>query len=107
MALKVEKGSEYKVYRLRSGESQAGPWELFVIKSSTKKFRQEITVFPDMVPSGVKEGGYCRIQDILCVSMKQAKNKEGLWSGINVAITARVVPSEGLEVDDDDILDTL
>lgn len=107
MALKVEKGKEYKVYRFRSGESSTGPWELFVIRADNARLKQEITVFPDMVPSGVKEDGYVRIQDILDVSLKKGKGKEGQWVGMNCSMTARVLPTEGLEVDDDDILDVI
>ena len=51
--IRIEKDGVYKAKRVRWGENDHGKWELVVVASD--KGKQEITIFPENVPCGVKE----------------------------------------------------
>lgn len=90
--LNAKKGEEYEAFRVRSGTSEKGDWELIVIKANGKA-KQELTIYPEHKPSGVKEGGKFMIDDILDVQIKANKNRDGTWLGTKTYMVAAVHPT--------------
>lgn len=97
MSIKLIKGEVYQAYRFRSGASDKGRWEVVVVREKRKPYH-EITIFPTVLPSGVREGGTFMIKDI--VSVKRAKRKDtiGEWTLVDVSIEAEIVPYEDGEI---------
>ena len=89
--LKLETGSTYTAARFRSGSSDRGEWELIVIRPEGKS-RQEITIFPVNVPSGIREGDVFSVQEILSVSVKKSKDRDGNWGADKTSVDAFVKP---------------
>jgi len=100
--LKLEKGGVYKVGRFRSGRSDRGPWEVITVKSEDKA-RQELTIFPSAVPSGLYEGCHMKIVEIKTVTRKKKKDANGNWTLNDVCLDAEVelVPEEDYNLDGD------
>ena len=88
--LKLEKGEIYKVYRLRSGTSETGPWEIITIKEDGGAHR-EMTMFATNAPSGAKEGGEIRLEEITSVKMKRNKGADGKWTNTDKAVINGIV----------------
>lgn len=85
----------YVAEKVRSGMNKQGPWELIMLKGegNDKSF---IKIFPDRVPSGVKEGGKFRVQYVNSVSLTHTPptEKYDKWSD-SFCIGAIVEPVEG------------
>ena len=92
--IRVDIGTPYECCRFRSGASDKGRWEIVSIIEEGKygKNRQEITIFPANLPSGVKEGQQFIIKRILSVARKKGKDKDGNWTRVDVNITAEIEP---------------
>ena len=86
---RIEEGKVYKALRQRTGTSSSGEWELLVV--ADEKGNNELAVFTENHPSGVKEGGSFRIERILSVSYGNKKDSNGVWRP-NVSVNARVQP---------------
>ena len=115
--IRVEKGNVYSAFRFRSGVSERGRWEIIMVRE-TGPSKQEMTIVPAEVPSGVAEGGQFKIKEIHRVDRKKKKDAEGKWTLTDVCITASIEPMKVGEVnldgdlpfdldaygDDDDVL---
>lgn len=90
--IKIVKGQIYPCCRFRSGASERGRWEIVAVIEEARygKIKQEVTIYPTTLPSGLYEGCQFRVKDILSVSRKKAQDKNGNWNVINVCIEADV-----------------
>ena len=70
--IRIEKDGVYKAKRVRWGENDHGKWELVVVASD--KGKQEITIFPENVPCGVKEDCMFTVDEISAVEVKVQKS---------------------------------
>lgn len=91
--LRIETGSTYTASRVRSGTSARGDWELIVVKPDGRA-RQEITIFPTNIPSGVIEGCLFTVENIIAVEVKAQKNKDGTWGKDVTKLEAIVSPCD-------------
>lgn len=91
--VRIEKDGIYKAKRVRWGENNHGKWELVVVAGD--KGRQEITIFPENVPSGVNEDCAFRVDDISAVEVKVQKNKDGTWGKEKTRVEAFISPCLG------------
>lgn len=102
--IRIEVGNVYRCFRFRSGASSKGRWEVVTVVEPDKfgKNRQELTIFPANLPSGVQENGQFVVKRILNVTRKKKKDKEGNWTQVDVTLTAEVEPlKEELNLDGD------
>lgn len=88
--IRVEKDGVYKAKRVRWGENDRGKWELVVVASD--KGKQEITIFPENIPCGVKEDYMFTVNEINAVEVKVQKNKDGTWGKEKTRIEAYISP---------------
>jgi len=93
----VARGEVYKAFRFRYGASERGRWEVVVVREQGRA-KQEITIFPTNLPSGVKEGGAFMIKEIRSVTRKKRKDGIGEWTLTDVNVEAEIVP-----IDDGDV----
>lgn len=102
MSVKILIGEEYPIARFRSGISDRGAWEVITVKEEGRS-KQEVTIFPDNVPSGAKEGGNIVIKNISGVTRKKKKDSMGNWTQVDVCINAEIeaVEPPKLDVDED------
>lgn len=77
--VKIEIGGEYKATRVRSGENDRGEWELVVVKAEGRA-RQNLTIFPTNIPTGIHEGDIFKVNKIEGVAVKQKKDSNGNWT---------------------------
>lgn len=87
MPNKLIVGEIYRAERFRTGESARGRWELVSVKDDRKK--NEITIFPVNIPTGVTERGQFRIKKIVSMTNGMKKDREGKWS-VNVTCEAEI-----------------
>lgn len=87
--IRVERGNVYTAFRYRSGISDKGRWEVIMVRESGPS-KQEMTIFPANLPSGVSEGAKFKVKDILSVTRKKRKDAEGKWTMTDVCILANV-----------------
>lgn len=85
----------YVAAKVRSGMNKQGPWEMIMLAGEGND-KSVIKVFPDRVPSGVKEGGKFRVQYVNSVSITHTPPSEryNKWSD-SFCINAIVDPVEG------------
>lgn len=102
--IQIDLDTPYECGRFRSGASEKGRWEIVTVIEEGKygKNRQEVTIFPANLPSGIKEGDKFVVKRILSVSRKKGKDKDGNWNRVDVYITADVEPmKEEINLDGD------
>lgn len=102
--ISIELDMPYTAFRFRSGASERGRWEVITVidDAKTLKTRQEVTIFPANLPSGVTENGQFIIKRIIKVTRKKSKDRDGNWSLVDVGITADVQPvKDELNLDGD------
>ena len=102
--ISIELDMPYTAYRFRSGASERGRWEVITVVDNSKslKTRQEVTIFPANLPSGVKEDGQFIVKRIIKVTRKKSKDRNGDWTLVDVGITADVQPvKDELNLDGD------
>ena len=97
--VRIEKGSEYTAKRFRSGTGPKGDWEVVVVKAEGKA-RQEITIFPTNIPTGITEGGTFRIDDISAVEVRIQKKQDGTWGGEKPRVEAELTAIVYDDLDD-------
>lgn len=102
MSVRINLDEEYTAFRFRSGESERGPWEVITVKEEGRS-KQEVTIFPTNVPSGVVEGGNLKMKNITSVVRKKKKDSMGNWTQVDVCIYGEVeaVEPPKLELDED------
>lgn len=86
MPNKLTVGEIYRAERFRSGESARGHWELISVKDQKKK--NEVTIFPTNIPTGVTERGQFRIKKI--TSLTNGMKKRGDKWEVNVTCEAEI-----------------
>jgi hypothetical protein len=103
MSVRINVGEEYQIARFRSGISDRGAWEVITVKEEGRS-KQEVTIFPDNVPSGAKEGCNIVIKSISGVTRKKKKDSMGNWTQVDVCINAEIeaVEPPKLELEDED-----
>jgi hypothetical protein len=100
--VKIVDGERYTAARFRSGESERGPWEVITVKEEGRA-KQEITIFPTNIPTGVTEGGSFAIYKITSVARKKKKDSAGNWTLVDVCVECECEPvaAPSLDIDDD------
>lgn len=88
--VRIEEGGVYKAKRVRWGENDRGRWELVVVAGD--KGRQEITIFPENVPSGVKEDAMFTVDKIHACEVKVQKNPDKTWGKEKTRVEAEINP---------------
>lgn len=98
--IRVEKGGVYTAYRFRSGVSERGRYEVVMVREDGRS-KQEMTIFPAVVPSGLYEKCKFEVTDILGVSRKKRKDLNGAWTQVDVCVDAEVRLIKDPVLDDD------
>ena len=106
MSVRINVGEQYTAFRFRSGTSERGPWEVITVKEEGRA-KQEVTLFPSNVPSGVMEGGDLIVKSISGVTRKKKKDSMGAWTQVDVCIYCEVEPVAPVKLEEDDDLTDL
>lgn len=102
--VKIEKDGTYKAKRVRWGENDHGKWELVVVAG--EKGKQEITIFPQNIPCGVKEDSMFTVDNITSVEVKVQKKPDGTWGKEKTRVEAEISPclfQDPFQDNDDDL----
>ena len=86
---RIETGNIFTAVRQRTGKSSGGDWELLLTQD--ERGHNDIALFVENRPSGVKEGGKFRVEKILSVSYGMKKDSNGEWRpaiSVNAEVTA-------------------
>ena len=87
---RIEAGKVYKAVRFRSGTGKnGGAWELIVTQD--ERGYNELAVFAENIPCGVKEGENFRVEKISNVSFGMKKGQNDEWRP-SVSVNAVVTP---------------
>lgn len=99
--VKIEKGGTYRAYRVRSGVSEKGPWELIAIKGD-KGDRREMTLYVINYPSNIREFEEFKVTGIESVQVNAEKDVNGEWT--RTKVSARVYVETALPCNPFDVL---
>lgn len=83
--IELKPDTPVKATLVKGGSNHKGDWEL--IKVQEEKGRKAITIWVDNPPSGVKEGGSFRIDEIKTVTYKSRLVNNKWYDEINVHAT--------------------
>lgn len=86
---RIETGRVFTAVRQRTGTSSGGEWELLLTQD--ERGHNDIALFVENRPSGVREGGKFRVEKILSVSYGNKKDQNGEWRpaiSVNAEVTA-------------------
>ena len=91
---KIAKGERYTASTFRSGESERGAWEMIKIADANGK--NELTVFPANVPTGVVENGDFIVRDIIevRVGFRKSKKDDKWYQETNVTAELEAIKSD-------------
>ena len=88
MATKLKIGETYKASKFRSGENSQGPWEMVIVNGG--KGTRSILIFPTNAPTGIRENGLFKIDEIEEVQNKAKQDENGKWTKNEVVVRARL-----------------
>ncbi|MDO5444013.1 MAG: hypothetical protein Q4F31_00140 [Eubacteriales bacterium] len=91
---RIETGSIFTAVRQRTGTSSARDWELLLTQD--ERGHNDIALFVENRPSGVKEGGKFRVEKIHSVSYGMKKDQSGEWRP-SISVNADVTAVESYE----------
>lgn len=91
---KVTKGERYTATVFRSGQSERGAWEM--IKVADNNGKNELTIFPSNIPSGVGEQGDFLLKDILevRVGFRKSKKDDKWYQETNITAEVEAIKSD-------------
>ena len=101
---KLTKGERYTASTFKSGTSEKGDWEMVKVADSNGK--NEITIFPASVPSGVTHNGDFILKDIVevRVGFRKSKKDDKWYQETNITAELEAIKSD-IFIDEGDIGD--
>lgn len=91
---RIETGRVYTAARRREGTSSIGEWELIVTQD--ERGYNDVAIFVANRPTGIREGGKFRIDQITGMSFGSRKGSDGAWHQA-VSVNAIISPVETYE----------
>ena len=90
----VKKGERYTATTFRNGTSERGDWEM--IKVADANGKNELTIFPSNLPSGVTQNGDFVLKDIteVRVGFRKSKKDDKWYQETNITAEVEAIKSD-------------